>query len=355
MAQAGKKYKVLTVGPDIEGRGGISSVLKVYRRHIPGFSFLPTNSRRGHAAGYLKLLKALALIPFYRMKGYNIVHAHGGSGKSFVRKRIVLKWASAFGFKTVFHCHGGGFADYSRETGVENMRRMLSDYDALVCLSESWRKYFSTKLGCKDAVVIENIVERPGVIAEKAAFKAGETLKLLFLGKICREKGIFELVEALAVLRNRNIPVSLTVGGIGPEEESMRSAAEQAGISTAISYVGWVEGHKKDELMRTHHVMILPSYIEGMPISLLEAGAHGMPSVATDVGAVSEIVNNGISGTIIPVGDSDALAAAIEEYASDPRLLADRGREATLIASAHFPEKIASQLDRLYDNLITKR
>lgn len=342
--------KVITIGPDIEGQGGIASVLKVYRKHYSDFSYLPTNSRHGHVAGYFTLISTLARLPFKRLAGYDTIHAHGASGKSFMRKRLVLRWAQFLGFRTIFHCHGGNFREYAARTGTDRMKSMLSGFDAVACLSEKWRRIFSEELGCPKAKIVQNIVEPPSEPKSPALPKPGEALRLLFLGKIGREKGIYELVHALSILKEKGIAVRLTVGGTG-DEESMRRAAEANGVDDMIDYAGWVEGEDKDRLLETHHILVLPSYIEGLPICLLEAGTAAMPAIATPVGAVTELIHDGVNGSIVPVGDSKALAEAIESYAADPSLIERQGIKAGEVVRGYYPDAVRLQLDRLYKSL----
>ena len=155
------EYKVLTVGPALGDRGGISSVLSAYRRNFPDFAFAATNSRHGTIAGAFVLAWLLVRLPFFRLSGYRILHAHSAAGKSFVRKRIILAWARALGYRTVFHIHSGYFAGYARKEGVEKIGAILRNYDAVAALSPAMADGISTSLGCATVDVIPNIVEAP--------------------------------------------------------------------------------------------------------------------------------------------------------------------------------------------------
>ena len=137
--------QVLYIGPDIavKGRGGISSVMRLYSECINPFNYLRTNSANGTIYGLLALIKTLLILPFYRwFRNLKIVHIHGAAGKSFVRKTVIIKLAKILGYKIVFHCHSGYFKDYVEKVGREKICAILSDCDAIVALSNGWKKYF---------------------------------------------------------------------------------------------------------------------------------------------------------------------------------------------------------------------
>ena len=117
-------------------------------------------------------------------------------GKSFVRKRIILAWARALGYRTVFHIHSGYFAGYARKEGLEKIGAILRNYDAVAALSPAMADGISTSLGCATVDVIPNIVEAPDTPPAKQ--NSNGPLQLIFLGKICRDKGIFDLLETLS-------------------------------------------------------------------------------------------------------------------------------------------------------------
>ncbi len=342
--------KVLTVGPDIRGLGGISAVLQSYARNFPEFRYAATNSRHGSIASGLVLALLLARLPFYRLRGYNIIHAHGASGKSFIRKRIVLGLARKLGFRTIFHCHGGGFREYTVRTGTDKMRRILAGFDAVGCLSPGWAEFFRNELHCANVTVIPNIVEEPQAAA-KTEPSADNLMRLIFLGKLCRDKGIYDLLEALAS-RHKEFEgrVELIVGGNG-EVDRFNDTVKQYGLESMVRYLGWIDSETKARILSGGGVVILPSYIEGMPISLLEAGVYSMPSISTTAGAIPELIESGANGILVAPGDVRALALAISEYADNPELRCKHGREARKRITPHLPAQVGATLQTLYEPL----
>ena len=342
-------HKVLTVGPSLNANGGIASVLATYKRNFADFHFEATNSPRGTFAGLFVLGGLMLKLPFYRLVGYDIIHAHGATGKSFVRKRTVLAWARILGFKTVFHNHGGTFPTYVEKFGKERMKKILAGYDAVAVLSDSWADYFRSELGIANPVVIPNIIEEPTISARPAS----GPMRLIFLGKICREKGLYDLLKALGDHRDEFAGrIRLLIGGLGSaaDEQKMREMISSFGLECMTEILGWVGGQAKEELLAQGGVMILPSYVEGVPICLLEAGVRGMASIATPVGGIPGIITDGENGFIVPVGDSEELAKAIRSYLENPSLAMSHGFNAQKRVKANLPSAVHDALMRLYDS-----
>lgn len=342
--------KVLTVGPDIKGAAGISVVLQRYRDHVPGFSYACTNSRHGFAVGGLRLLWLLVRLPFFRIAGYRILHAQGASGKSFYRKKIVISLGRILGFRTIFHCHGGGFRDFVDESGKKRISAFLHKCDAVAVLSEGWKRYFTDELGCSNVHVLHNMVELPEHEAERVPLEPGNTLKLLFIGKICKEKGVNELLEALAAVRASGFDVEAHFAGNGAVEE-MRGKASDLGLESKAVFHGTVVGEAKDRLLRSCDVLVLPSYVEGLPLVLLEGASYGMPMLATTVGGIPELVEPGVNGMLVEPRDARALGHAISAYASNPALILKHGEAARKSVEQYLPEAVMEELQRMYKSI----
>ena len=342
--------KLLYIGPDINGKGGISSVLSSYSRMITPFYYMPSNSRYGTVLGILMLIKLLVWVPYYCLvKRIKIVHIHGASGKSFVRKRLIMKWAKFWGVKTVFHCHSAEFELYVNRMGKDKVVRTLSEYDSVVVLSQKWATFFRKSLGLSNVVVINNIVEK----VEYNNVKNIDTgvVKLLFLGAIGERKGIFDLLEVIALHKNElKNKIKILIGGNG-EVDRLMNFIKKNDITSCVEYVGWVVGEKKTELLKNCDVVVLPSYNEGLPIVLLEAMAYAKPSITTNVGGIPEIVENGVNGVVINPGDKEAIYNAMKLFIEKPQLIAEYGVEGLKRVEDYYPESVKKQLENLYNQL----
>ncbi len=131
-------HRVLTIGPSRKTLGGMASVLKVYKKSVPGFKHLASNSQRGTLAGLCVLAATLVRMPFERLCGRNVLHVHTASGKSFVRKTFIMRYGRLLGYKIIYHCHGAESKEYFRRIGLPKAKKVLKLASAVVVLSESW-------------------------------------------------------------------------------------------------------------------------------------------------------------------------------------------------------------------------
>ena len=140
---------------------------------------------------------------------------------------------------------------------------------------------------------------------------------LLFVGDLTREKGALDLVEAISVLRRRGIAVEAAFAGAGELQPAIegRAAELQLRILGRVSQADLGEWHRASDLL------VLPSHSEGAPVSVMEALASGLPVVATRVGGLPEIVEDGVTGWLTPLRNSEALADQIERLLRDPASL----------------------------------
>lgn len=164
---------------------------------------------------------------------------------------------------------------------------------------------------------------------------------VLLVARLLREKGIEEFVTAARALAARGAPVRcLVAGDPDPGNPSSHDAADIARWQreSPVEFLGHVED--MPALLRTVHVACLPSWREGTPRSLLEAGACALPLVATDVPGCREVVRNGDNGVLLPVRDPGALATALADLAADPARRRALGRRAREVVCSEFSESL---------------
>ncbi len=343
--------KVLTIGPDMRSLGGIASVLQSYANSMPSFTHCPSNSRHGTVVGAFALAYLLMLMPVYRLRGYEIVHVHGAQGKSWVRKKIIMHWARLFGFKTIYHSHGCWFADYAEKVGVDKIRKELARCSAVVTLTPGWSEAFARRIGYEGARNIDNIVELPLKEHPKELHKP---LTALFIGRMCAEKGLYDLIEALAMRKdffeNR---LKVLVAGAG-ESERFLAGIREAGLENIVEYIGPVFGQEKEDAFCRADFVLLPSHFEGLPICILEGAVRCMPSVATTVGGVPEFITDGVNGRIVAPKAPKQLSDVLADYVENPGQIAAQGAEARKSVLSHLPQAVVESLEKLYRDVLEK-
>ena len=148
----------------------------------------------------------------------------------------------------------------------------------------------------------------------------GTGYRLLYIGRLAATKGLPILLQCVAALKPSFPNLLLTVVGDGSDRPLLEDLANSLGIHEAIKFVGYQSQGKVREYMQHADVLILPSFAEGVPVVLMEAMAAAVPVVATRIAGVSELVEHGVSGYLVPPGDLDSLTEAIENLLRDDQL-----------------------------------
>lgn len=343
---------VLTVGPDINGQGGMESVLQLYRKYMPVFHYRPSNSRFGTLAGAFRLLAVLTMMPIDRLRGRRILHLHGASDRSYPRKSILIHWGHLLGYKIIYHSHGCDLHEYFAKRDLNVVRRPLDKCSEIIVLSEWWKNYFAETFGYTNIDILYNIVDIP---AKPLPTTSDKCLNLLFMGEIGQRKGIFDLLRVMAANRDRWIGrVHLTVGGAGPDMKQFHSFIAQHSLKPMISYKGWVRGEAKEELFAACDVIILPSHNEGLPIFILEGMASGRAIISTPVGGIPEVVTTGLNGFLVTPGNDAEIAQAIQHYIDHPEHKSNHGQASLDRIAPYKPDSVMQQLSAIYRKLMSK-
>lgn len=175
-------------------------------------------------------------------------------------------------------------------------------------------------------------------------------LKLLAVGRLAEQKGFLTLVQAMAEVAERGIAARLTILGDGPLRAEIAQAVARAGLEDRVRLAGWRDEAGVRADLAGSHLLVLPSYAEGLPVVLMEAMAAARPVIATWVAGIPELVIPGRNGWLVPPGDPAALAGAIVDAATTPNdVLVRMGRSARARAlSRHTIDTEARKLARLF-------
>ncbi len=157
--------------------------------------------------------------------------------------------------------------------------------------------------------------------------------KLLYVGRLAAEKGLPVLFESLKLLGQQGGDYELTLVGDGIERESLEGMTRRLGIEDRVIFAGFAGQEQVRNYLMQSDIFVLPSFAEGVPVSLMEAMACGVPVIATHVGGVAELIEPGATGLLVPASDPVALRDAIASYLNDHGLrekVSRRGREKVL-------------------------
>lgn len=335
--------KVLMIGPD--STGGITSVIKLYLNNgLEKIRFVQSYDGKKLIFRYLLFLaEYLKLLLFD--KDVQIVHIHTASRGSFYRKSIAAKIAKLFGKKVILHIHGAEFNVFYDESPKFIkclIKNVLDNVSSIVVLSRQWRKDIAKKTSNKNIRVLYN----PTVMKE-FSYSNSETVNVLFMGRIGQRKGIFDIIKASEYIHDPNIQIWLYGDG---DIEKAKELVQQNNLQDKVNIAGWISGSKIGETYQKADIYLLPSYNEGLPMSILEAMAHGLPIISTPVGGIPEAVKENINGYLIEPGDYKALAEKIHLLANDHALRMKMGQESYRIAKENFDIKnIVNELKNIYE------
>lgn len=344
--------KVLMVG-DYAGAdavGGMASVIQNYRKLVPHLNYIYTwrpSSSKVYKLAVLLASYVRMIIRLLTDRNIEIVHIHTCSGASFWRCEGFVNLAGAFGKKVVLHMHGGRFKEFYAESGKPGrIIDIISKADRFVVLSQIWADWF-VSIGVKrEAVRVLNNMVVPYKGTEVSQYNG--VLNLLFLGNVTKDKGIYDLLEVLAANKDAwKGRVALKIGGEDKDGQLLPFVNEN-GLGTVVQYCGYVTGQDKIRLLEWCNVFVLPSYYEGLPMSILEAMSCGKAVIASNVGGIPSVVYDGENGILVNPGDKSALASAVDSYISHPCRLTSDGARSTEIVRDYLPEKVMADLAEIY-------
>jgi glycosyltransferase involved in cell wall biosynthesis len=324
------------------GAGGIDRLMdEVRRRHseaAPDLSvrFLTTRGRGSILlAPFYVLWSALRLTGYRMARGPCVCHVNLASMGSTLRKLLLTRLAEGLGHATVIHLHGAMFRDYSRRVGTlqrNAIGRMFRKASRVIVLGGVWRDFVAETFAVPDARIL--VLPNASAARPRRAPEASPP-EILFLGRLGTRKGVPVLIDALAQLARSRTDWRAVIAGDG-DVTPYAAQAKALGLESRIVFAGWLEEDAAHAHLSRAAVLVLPSEAEGLPMSVVEAFAWGVPVVATPVGSIPDVLSDGVQGFIVPVGDDEALAAALERMLADPALRRRLGEEAL----SRFREKL---------------
>jgi glycosyltransferase involved in cell wall biosynthesis len=331
------------LGTSLHTQGGISAVVSVWKAeglfqhenityvdtHCDGSAF------RKAAVAATALVRYTGMLLFARPR---LVHVHLASRASFWRKSTFIVMARVMHVPYVLHLHGAEFHLFhanSRPFVQRFIRSVFDDAAAVIVLSLWWQRWVASISIQNQVQVLYNAVS----CHDPALSRTGTGATLLCLGRLGARKGTFDLLAALARLAPQHADMRLLLGGDG-DLDAVRKSARELGLADRVELLGWISGDAKHRALERADVYVLPSYNEGLPMSVLEAMAAGLPIVSTPVGGIPEAVTDGREGFLVPPGDVEQLAQRISRLLADGNLRREMGDRARLTAREQFSSAV---------------
>jgi glycosyltransferase involved in cell wall biosynthesis len=284
-----------------------------------GASYVPLAHVRRPLNPYVDLLGFLELMRLIRRLRPDVVHANSSKAGALGRLAARLSRVQA----CVFTAHGWAFQAQSGSWAAKAylmIDRVLAHLGVtIVCVSESDRAIGLRAGTCRAerTVVLRNAV----VISPQRELPGSPTPVVLTVARFQTPKDFGTLFRALAALDSGSFHAQ--VAGDGPDRAAVEQLRETLGLQAAVELLGTSDD--VPALLADADIFVLSSRSEGLPLSILEAMARGLPVVATAVGGIVELVDDGVTGFLVEPGDVDGMAAAIRRLVADPSLRMELG------------------------------
>ena len=358
-----EKIDILMIGSSFSVKGGISAVIKQFLNYNWDdniqIKYIPTYIESNSLGKVIFFIQSVVkIVSHLILNKVDIVHIHMSHTGSFYRKYILLKISKLFGTKVIIHLHGSEFKkfyDSTNKTSKILIKDMLIKSDKFIVLGENWYKAIKSIEENTNIKILFNTVEIP----DDTVKYNNNGKKVLFLGSLVKRKGIFELVEVIRNLKDKSIldkyNVEFIIGGSGKEESNLKRKILDYNLERYINLAGWVDGKKKDELIKNSDIFVLPSHNEGLPVAILEAMSYGLPIISTNVGSINEAVFDNKNGFLVDAFDVDNLEKALSKIIISEDLWKRLSKNSKEIIKMKFDEsKYFYDIKLLYEGLLSE-
>lgn len=344
------------IGVDKSTQGGMWTVAENFINDAEfckktNLKYIATSITGSKTKRILFTAKSLLKIGFeLASKKYDIVHVHMSEKGSVYRKNIVITMARFFRCKIVLHMHGAEFEVWYKSLTLKKqkgVRKIVDKADKILILGYYWIDFMQSLVSEKSKVVVlYNAVDIP-----KQNNYNLNACHLLFLGAICQRKGIYDLLQAVNLIKE-NMGENVKLWVYGPDfNNSIQEKIVELDLEKQVEYKGWLGKGERNKVFSDVSVNILPSYNEGLPMTILETMAYGIPNITTNVAAIPEAVNNN-NGVLIKPGDVTALAKAILELTNNMTIRKQKSDAAYLVSQNKFClQQHKTQMEKIYEEL----
>lgn len=271
--------------------------------------------------------------------------------RSLIRDSPLLLFAQLLRKQMIIHIHGGLYM------GKEQMPywikkilvSVLSGKDPIIVLSPEEQESIVRKFRARNVLVLPNSLDLDEAKEFSRVYSHEGTLTLLFLGRIVKDKGIEYIFQALKALKERGFVFKFLMAGSGEDKDKYVERFSEI-LGPYFEYMGVVSGNAKTALLEKSDVFLLPSFYEGLPVSLLESMSFGLVPIVTGVGSIKSVVTDGNNGIIVEKKSSEDIYEAIIKLIREKDLVEELGINARQYIFEHFnPDIYIKELNKIYE------
>lgn len=356
------KTEIIIVTPSLNPKhnvSGISSVSKFIIENNERYHYIPfiqgkKDNEGGGALRIERLFKTFfSWVSFLNHHQRCLIHYNLPlDAKSVLRDYFFLWYAKKKKNKIVIHIHGGLYLNKSAKPKVIDMmmQYIFSWNIPFIVLSNNEKDILVKLYNAKKVYVLPNCVDLKDAASVNKKYN-NDHIDALFLGRIEPNKGIDYIYEAFGELNRMGFDFTLHFAG---KESAKTNYIEKFSnqFGKKFLYEGVVFGDNKKELLRKCNVFVMPSFFEGLPMSLLECMSYGLVPVVTNVGSIGSVVKNGLNGIFVKVKDAHTIVETISRLTREQELIEKLGINAKETIFNEFCSEVYIQkLNKIYDTV----
>ena len=363
--------RILLLGPSLTAVSGVSTHLNQLLASDLSQNFsiyhfqVGSEGRQEHTIGKLirLLLSPVGMIRAIKFYDPSLVHLNTSlDKKAFWRDLAYLFTAKLLKRKIVYQVHGGvleKFANSSRFTDFV-LKRILSFPDAIVVLSSIEKQAYQRFARVQTLAMIPNAIDiaeyNISGMSDKRLHRSSGAWQLVYVGRLAEDKGIFDAVEAMHLLRREGWreDVVLLIAGSGPAEARLRTRIKELDLEESVRLVGPLFGEQKRRLWLQADLFVFPTFHdEGLPYAVLESLASGTPLITTRIGGIPEVAHEGVHAAFVEPHRPAQVAQAIKTLLADSERLGKMSTECAIQVQRHYGiARMARQFAELYGQLL---
>jgi len=298
----------------------------------------------------LKRFLSLLFLLFFGFKNLKRINPHIIHSHSADMGFVISLLAKLYKIPVVHTCHGvlfpyGEFSFVKRS--LEKFCLKYGRFERIITVDKRSIKFFK-KEGIKNVIYIPN-----GVDVERFNRKTikgdGKKINFLFVGRLEEQKGIKYLFEACSILKETNEDFKILIVGDGSQKKYLEALSKKLNLTDRIVFLGKMEGKNLVRIYHESNAFVLPSLWEGLPLTLLEAWASGLPPIVTSVGGILDVCVDKENALIIPPRDPKSLANAMLTLIKNKKLREKLGKNGKEIVKKKYSwRKISEKIEEIY-------
>lgn len=347
------------IGPDVAYTpGGMARIQQVVadstalRKRGYKVCLMPSHTEKSVFRKVAIVLRCAILLAI-RRRHLSVCHLQMATGASVERKLALSLLVRGLGLPLIVQLHGADTVEDYRNSGALHrlaFRTVARLANLVLVLGSDVQRFVGAVAPSATACVLPNGIELP---AEYQPL--GEEPLVAFIGRLGDRKGVLDLLEATASQSCCGPSWRLVLAGDGDQDAVLEWLARHPLLLDRVEVVGWLDELTLQDLINDAWIVSLPSYAEGMPMALLQAMANGRAVVATNVGAIPELVVDGCTGLLHHPGDISQLGEHLRRLIDDQALcarmgLSGRARVGALFSVDYVVNRLADHYDTVCQN-----